>query len=336
MQLSVITDVQGLTLNEDEKIWLQSPYLGGIILFARNFSDVAQLEALVAQIRAINPHLLIGADHEGGRVQRFRTGFTRLPAMGRLGVIHERDPELAEKLSYHLGELVALELGAAGLDMAYSPVLDINYSRNTVIGDRAFGVTPEQVIALAKAFIEGLRAQGMEAVGKHFPGHGWVSADSHVSLPVDERSFEAINTADIQPFAALAQVVQWMMPAHVIYAQCDALTAGTSDFWLRQVLREQLGFKGLIVSDDLSMEGAASAGDVATRAELAAAAGCDVLLICNHPQSSRELLDYVAAHAQPLNLQIHRHKQAPVGLVAMQASEPWQKLVDVLKEHELL
>lgn len=336
MRLSVITDVQGLTLTEEEKAWLKHPCLGGIILFGRNFESVPQLEQLVADIRALNPDLLIGADHEGGRVQRFRTGFTRLPAMGRLGTIYKTDKSLACKLSHTLGELIALELGAAGLDMAYSPVLDINYSRNTVIGDRAFGETPEQVIALAGEFINGLKAGGMTAVGKHFPGHGWVNADSHVSLPVDERSFNDIAANDLQPFRSLIEQVQWIMPAHVIYEQCHGQTAGTSDYWLKDILRQQLGFRGLVVSDDLSMEGAACAGSVATRAELAASAGCDVLLICNHPQSSRELLDYVATHAEPLKLQQHRHKEPTTGLTAMQGTARWQHLVNVLKEHALL
>lgn len=336
MQLSVITDVQGTRLNEQEKSWLNNPYLGGIILFARNFSDVAQLENLVAEIRAINPHLLIGTDHEGGRVQRFRTGFTRLPAMGKLGEIYQQDQQLAVQLSETLGELVALELGAVGLDMAYSPVLDINYGNNAVIADRAFGNTPQQVISLADAFIQGLQRRGMGAVGKHFPGHGWVNADSHVSLPVDERDFAQIAAQDLQPFEQLIDRLQWMMPAHVIYQQCDAHTAGTSDFWLKKVLRQQLGFKGLVVSDDLSMEGAASVGSVATRAALAANAGCDVLLICNQPAASQELLEYVSTHAEPLNIRQHRHRQPAIGLDKLQAGKPWAELISLLREHQLV
>ncbi len=327
MQVTLITDIQGSSLLEEEKAWLNHAFLGGIILFSRHFKNRDQLISLINEIKSINPNLLITVDHEGGRVQRFREGFTHVPAMGKLGVLYETDPDQAKQMAKASAMVLAYELQEVGVDLTYAPVLDIDYQRNTVIGDRAFAGQKEAVQDLANQFMAGLKEMDFAVVAKHFPGHGWVNLDSHVACPVDERTLEEIEQQDLLPFKQLLPLIDWMMPAHVVYEKVDSEPAGFSEFWLQHVLRGQLGFKGRIVSDDLSMAGAAVKGDYKSRAQAAMAAGCDVLLACNHAQASLEILNALSElNAEPYSLKSYKptmhlndNKQAYMNGLAMLA-----------------
>jgi len=294
-------DVAGLELAAAEKEFLRHPLVGGVILFARNFESPRQLAALTAAIRALRrPELLIGVDHEGGRVQRFREGFTRIPPMRSLGIGWEKDSHEAKALAEAVGYVMAVELRSHGVDFSFAPVLDVDFGSSSVIGDRAFSDQPAAIAELAGAFIAGLAAGGAASVGKHFPGHGYARADSHVEVPVDERELQEIEAADLLPYRALiARGLNGVMPAHVIYPRVDRLPAGFSPVWLKEVLRKRLGFDGMIFSDDLSMEGASVAGGVKERAEAALDAGCDMLLLCNAPQNAVQLLE--GLEARPLD-----------------------------------
>ncbi|MGE5491445.1 MAG: beta-N-acetylhexosaminidase, partial [Actinomycetota bacterium] len=284
----LMIDIAGTELTDLDRERLCHPLVGGIILFSRNFTDVAQLEKLTAEIHGLrSPRLLIAADHEGGRVQRFRQGFTRLPAMSALGAAWEQDPESALNKARQVGYVLAAELRARGVDLSFTPVLDLDYGCSTVIGNRSFHRRPEAVAQLAGALIEGLRQAGMAACGKHFPGHGHVEADSHVAIPVDERSLEALQE-DIAPYRQLA--LDAVMPAHVTYPAVDGKTAGFSNRWINY-LRNDVRFDGVIFSDDLSMQGASVAGGVVDRVEASHRAGCDMLLLCNAPDSVGEVLE---------------------------------------------
>ena len=287
----VMLDVAAYEVTAEEREILQHPLVGGVILFGRNYAEPEQLRALTAAIRASRPDVLISVDHEGGRVQRFRDGFTRLPAMRRLGEAWEADPAVAKARARQAGFVLAAELRAHGVDLSYAPVLDLDYGVSSVIGDRAFHRDPLVATELARAVAAGLGDAGMRAVGKHFPGHGAVTADSHVAIPVDGRSFEAVWAEDIQPFRLLADELGGVMPAHVIFENIDPRPAGFSPFWLQQVLRGKLGFDGVIFSDDLTMEGASVAGDIVARADAAHGAGCDMVLVCNRPDFAVQLLD---------------------------------------------
>lgn len=288
----VMVDVAGCSLSDDDRRRLSHPMVGAVILFRRNFESVGQLRSLTEEIRSLrSPHLLIAVDHEGGRVQRFLTGFTRLPPMQVLGALWEKSPEAALDLAHDVGEVLATELRASGVDLSFTPVLDIDHGRCAVIGNRSFHADPNIVATLAEALTRGLVAGGMIACGKHFPGHGAVEGDSHHVIPVDHRSYASIEEADLIPFARLAAAgMHAVMPAHVVYDAVDPLPAGFSPFWLQTVLRERLGFDGTIFSDDLCMEGAAGAGGIAARAQAAFAAGCDMALVCNRPDLADELL----------------------------------------------
>jgi beta-N-acetylhexosaminidase len=287
-----VIDLQGTTLSAAERGRLLHPATGGVILFSRNYRDRAQLRALISEIRDVRPDLLLCVDQEGGRVQRLREGFTPLPAMRRLGELWDRDAKAARAAARAAGLVIAAELAEQEIDFSFAPVLDLDYGSSTVIGDRAFHADPEAVGQLAAAFIGGLAEAGMAAVGKHFPGHGYVRADSHVDLPRDDRSLEDILKRDVLPYrAAIAAGLAGVMPAHVVYTQVDAQPAGYSAYWLREVLRGQLGFDGLIFSDDLSMRGATGAGGVAERARLALEAGCDMVLLCNDASNQEALLE---------------------------------------------
>lgn len=289
---NVMLDVVGTELSADDARRLTHPSVGGVILFARNFRDSLQLKRLTDAIRSLRePRLLIAVDHEGGRVQRFRSGFCAIPPMRRLGHAWDKDPALARERAFDIGKVIALELAAHGVDFSFTPVLDLDYGVSGVIGDRAFHSDPRAVVDLAGALIDGLHAYGMIAVGKHFPGHGFCAADSHHAIPTDDRTLAQIESMDAQPFSALAKgKLDAVMPAHVIYSQMDARTAGFSRFWLRDILRVKYGFKGVIFSDDLSMEGASVAGGVVQRASAALDAGCDMALLCNQPAAADELL----------------------------------------------
>ncbi len=286
-------DVVGKELTADDERRLKHPLVGGVILFARNFENCAQLKALTASIHAAHqPPLLIAVDHEGGRVQRFREGFTKIPPMREFGKIWDAHPKKARELALKAGWILAAELRAHGVDFSFTPVLDMDYGDSLVIGDRAFHRNPQAINELAFALMQGLKKGGMAAVGKHFPGHGFVVADSHVSIPVDEREFDQIAQNDMQPFRQMIdEGLAAIMPAHVIYPKVDDKPAGFSSKWLQKVLRERLGFNGVIFSDDLSMEGATVGGDVTTRSLAALNAGCDMVLLCNRPDLADELLD---------------------------------------------
>src|SRR5713226_3467819 len=297
----VMLDVAGLRVTPEEKEILGHPSVGGVILFARNFQSPKQLLALATEIRALRrPELLIAVDHEGGRVQRFQEGFTRIPPMRLLGESWENDPPRAKSLAEAVGYVIATELLTHGVDFSFAPVLDVDFGSSSIIGDRAFSDQPEVIAALAGAFVAGLTAGGAASVGKHFPGHGYVKADSHVDVPVDERKLGEIEAADLLPYRQLIkQGLCRNMPAHVVYTKVDKRPAGFSPVWLKEVLRGRLGFGGMIFSDDLSMEGASVAGGVVQRAEAALVAGCDMVLVCNAPQAAAEVLK--GLKAQPLD-----------------------------------
>ena len=293
----VVLDPTGLTLTDDDRKRLRHPAAGGVILFAHNYESPEQLMALTDELsRLREPELPIGVDHEGGRVQRFKGGFTEIPPMRQLGVLWDRDREAARQAARAVGTVIAAELGAHGLDYSYTPVLDLDYGTSAVIGHRAFHYDPHAVGALAAQLIEGLAGGGMAAVGKHFPGHGFAAADSHVAVPRDERPAKDLFRKDVVPYeAAIKAGLAAVMPAHVIYAQADAEPAGYSRYWLQEVLRGKLGFDGLIFSDDLSMEGASTAGGVPERARAALAAGCDQVLLCQKPAEQEVLLESLAS-----------------------------------------
>jgi beta-N-acetylhexosaminidase len=286
----VMLDVGGPRLAAGEKERLRHPQVGGVILFARNFESPAQLRALTAEVRALRePQLLIAVDHEGGRVQRFREGFTRLPPMRAIGACA---PGEGARLARAAGAVIAAELQSHGVDFSFAPVLDVDYGSSSVIGDRAFCGNPAVVAELAGAFVSGLDAGGMAAVGKHFPGHGYVRADSHLEAAVDDRDLTAIEAGDLVPYRRLiAQGLAAVMPAHVVYPKVDGRPAGFSPVWLRDILRGRLGFKGTIFSDDLSMEAAAQGGGVVERARAALDAGCDMVLLCNAPEAAARLIE---------------------------------------------
>ncbi|MDX1435049.1 MAG: beta-N-acetylhexosaminidase, partial [Gammaproteobacteria bacterium] len=264
----VVLDPTGLALTDDDRRRLRHPAVGGVILFAHNFQDGAQLQALTAEIAALRePRLFVCVDHEGGRVQRFREGFTPIPPMRALGRIWDRDRTLARAAAKAVGYTIAAELDAHGVDFSFAPVLDLDYGSSSVIGDRALHFDPGAVGALGAALVQGLAEGGVGAVAKHFPGHGFAALDSHVSVPRDERLLAEIMRKDVAPYRpVIAAGLKGVMPAHVIYPRADAEPAGYSAYWLRTILRGTLGFQGLIFSDDLSMEGASTAGGVPERA----------------------------------------------------------------------
>ena len=288
----VMLGIDGFELSAADRERLLHPLVGAVILFSRNYADRAQLAALTAQIRALRaPTLLIAVDHEGGRVQRFREGFTAIPPMRTLGELWDRDVAAAAAEARRLGEVIARELRAHGVDFSFTPVLDVDFGESAVIGDRAFSANPNAAAHLAVSLRTGLRAGGCAAVGKHFPGHGFVAADSHHEVPVDERPLAELLAHDLVPFAVLIEAgLEGVMPAHVVYPAVDAAPAGYSRIWIQDILRERFQFDGLVFSDDLGMAGAFTAGDIVARAEAAMAAGCDMVLTCNEPRDADELL----------------------------------------------
>ena len=292
----VVVDVLGPTLTDEDRSRIRHPAAGAVILFARNYENPEQLAALTADIeRQREPALPVCVDHEGGRVQRFKEGFTAIPPMRTLGKQWDRDRAKARELATSIGYVIASELGAHGVDFSFAPVLDLDYGGSSVIGDRALHFDPTAVGALGACLVKGLAQGGVGAVGKHFPGHGYAEADSHVAVPRDDRSFKEILRKDIVPYRAVIEAgLAGVMPAHVIYPQVDPQPAGYSSHWLQEVLRKQLGFQGIIFSDDLSMEGAAVAGGPPERARAAIAAGCDMVLLCNNPGGLDQLLQSLA------------------------------------------
>lgn len=312
---SIMVDIAGTTLQAHERARLLNPLVAGVILFSRNFESVEQLTALTESIHALrHPRLLIGVDHEGGRVQRFRAGFTAIPPMRSLGKLHEVDPQLSYQAAEKVGWLLASELLAVGVDFSFAPVVDLDYGGSKVIGDRAFSMDWYTVGQLAFYVMTGMRKAGMASVAKHFPGHGFIEADTHTEVAVDSRAYAEIEQQDMQPFLNLIKNgVDAVMPAHVIYPQVDSLPAGFSNHWLQTVLRETCQFEGAIVSDDMSMRAATEYGTATERVLAALQAGCDLVLVCNDPQAADEVLKQLSWRASTLSharlIRLHAHKK---------------------------
>jgi beta-N-acetylhexosaminidase len=322
-------DIEGTALTPADGELLRHPLVGGVILFARNYSEPAQLVELTRAIHALRePKLVIAVDQEGGRVQRFRQGFSELPPLARLGEVYEQDVQAALARAADCAWLMASELRAVGVDFSFAPVLDLRSSRSAVIGDRAFHDTPQVVARLARAYIAALHRAGVAAVGKHFPGHGCVAADSHHELPIDERDFFDLEQHDLVPFrAAVGAGIEAIMTAHVLYPEVDSRVAGYSPYWIKDVLRNDMGFSGAVFSDDLSMAGADLGASYAERARQALAAGCDVLLICNHRAGAIEVIDSLPVEAYPqtqVRLMRMHGRGGASSLESLRASEEWQ------------
>jgi beta-N-acetylhexosaminidase len=296
-----MVDLQGLELLPEERDMLQHPAVGGVILFSRNYASAEQVRQLSAEIHRLRePPLLLAVDQEGGRVQRFRDGFFRLPPAGRFGALYESDRNRAIDLTREAGWLMASEILSVGVDLSFAPVLDLDLGISSVIGDRAFHRKPAVVAELALAFQRGMHEAGMATVGKHFPGHGGVAVDSHHGLPEDPRALVDLQLKDLIPFERLMHNgLNGIMAAHVLYPQIDTQPAGFSRRWLTGVLRGQLGFQGAVFSDDLSMGGAEWAGDHLQRARAALEAGCDMVLVCNQPEHAVRVVESLAVYNDP-------------------------------------
>lgn len=302
----LLIDLKDKELSQEEVELLEHPLVSGLILFSRNFHDKQQVQALIKDIRKrVNKPLLITVDQEGGRVQRFRDGFTQLPAMQSFAQLAKNEVE-AKQVAYETGWVMAAEMFALDIDLSFAPVLDLGH-QSKAIGDRSFSQNLSQLLPLAESFIDGMLSVGMATTGKHFPGHGHVLADSHLETPFDDRPKSVIFEQDIQPFQQLIakNKLSAIMPAHVIYTQCDSQPASGSSFWLKEVLRKQLNFNGVIFSDDLGMKGAGFMGNFVERAEKAIHAGCDLLLLCNEPEGVVQVLDNLKY--QPTQAQKERH-----------------------------
>ncbi|WP_027349681.1 beta-N-acetylhexosaminidase [Halotalea alkalilenta] len=313
----VMLDLASMALDDEERELLMHPAVGGVILFTRNLESPAQARALCESIRELRPQLLIAVDHEGGRVQRLRTGVTRLPPMAAFDRLHAEAPESTLALLRDTGWLMGLELAACGFDFSFAPVLDVDDDRCPAIGDRAFSADPERVALLAGALVDGLDEAGMVALGKHYPGHGGVDVDSHHELPVDPRPFEALRAHDLVPFERLSPRLGGVMPSHVRYTAFDDQPAGFSVRWL-EYLRSELGFRGAVLSDDLGMQGAHFAGSPADRARRALEAGCDMVLICNDRAAALAVLEAVSydpVRSRRLNALRYDHPRPDLGSV---------------------
>lgn len=331
-------DLAGIELTAEDLEILRHPLVGGVILFTRNYASLEQLTQLVAAIHNLRePHLLVGVDHEGGRVQRFREGFTLLPAARRIGAVYDHNHHKAKELAMSAGWLMASELRSVGIDFSFAPVLDLDLGLCDVIGDRAFHSDPEVVYELSHAYIKGMNQAGMAAVGKHFPGHGAVKEDSHVAIPIDKRDFNTIYQQDIQPYRKLiTDNLAAIMPAHVIYSKVDSKPAGFSQRWLQQILRQQLQFQGVIFSDDLNMHGASVAGEqYADRADAALKAGCDIALVCNNRPGAIDILDKLHYTDNPVtHARIARmHGRHVITRQELNASERWHIAVHQIQNY---
>ncbi|WP_432740489.1 beta-N-acetylhexosaminidase [Methylobacter sp. G7] len=326
----IMLDVAGLTLAADEKEKINHPNTGAVILFSRNYQNPEQVTELINSIRAARDgDLLIAVDQEGGRVQRFQQGFTRLPPAAS----YAQAPELAEPA----GWLMAAELLAVGVDFSFAPVLDIDCGISDIIGNRSFSTDPELATRLSSLFRKGMNAAGMAATGKHFPGHGAVALDSHLTLPVDERDLDSIRAKDLLPFKQLIEEgLEGIMPAHVVYPKIDPNPAGFSPFWIGQILRKELNFNGTVFSDDLSMEGAASVGDFPERARLAQLAGCDMILVCNNPAAAEQVLESLPISQDPIREQrLSRMQGKPqMNREQLMRNEKWLQLSTLINTHQ--
>lgn len=296
-----MTDFDGVELDDVDREILRHPLVGGVILFSRNYENPEQIHALINELHALrSPKLLVAVDHEGGRVQRFRRGFTELPSAAAIGALYDDDPAVALTAAEQSGWTMAIELRSVGVDFSFAPVLDLRNPRSAVINDRAFHHDPQCVARIARAYVNGVHQAGMAAVGKHFPGHGTVAADSHVTLPVDNRSYYDIANTDMTPFRLLASAIEGVMPAHILYPKVDTEPAGFSAVWVKNILRQELAFQGIVFSDDLHMSGAARGGDIDERAAVAIGAGCDIILLCNDRSGTERLLSSFRAPVEPV------------------------------------
>ena len=337
----IMCDLRGLQLESDEYDMLMHPHVGGVILFTRNYESPEQLTALTKSIHELRqPHLLIAVDHEGGRVQRFKEGFSRLPACSLIGNCGSKKE--AQAMAKQAGWLMASELLAVGVDLSFAPVLDVGGKISQVIGDRAFHINPEKVSQYAQIYMSGMKEAGMAAVGKHYPGHGSVAEDSHVDIPYDNRSYEDIKMHDLIPFERMIHAgLPGLMPAHVIYPEVDKNPAGFSEVWLKQILRKQLGFQGTIFSDDLSMKGAEVIGDYPERAEAALNAGCDMVLACNNQEGAISILDNakIESSIESQSRLIRMHGHFDQNLDELKQTKLWKERSDIVlhleKEPEL-
>lgn len=297
----LMTDFDGLELDNADRDILRHPLIGGVVLFSRNYESPEQIHAVTAELHALrSPKLLIAVDHEGGRVQRFRSGFTELPSAAVIGELYDDDPAAALAFAEQCGWVMAIELRSVGVDFSFAPVLDLRNPRSRIIDDRAFHRDPHCVARIARAYVNGMHQAGMAAVGKHFPGHGTVESDSHAELPVDDRSYYDIENSDLTPFRLLAPDIEGVMPAHILYPQVDNEPAGYSSVWIENILRQELAFQGVVFSDDLNMSGAAQRGDVGERAAAAIDAGCDVILLCNDRAGAERLMSSFRAQVEPV------------------------------------
>lgn len=330
-----MVDLEGTAISNTERELLLKPEVGGVILFTRNFDSVAQITDLVDEIHNIrSPKLLVSVDHEGGRVQRFRKGFSKIPAAAIYAKVAKDDIEKARRLAENAGWLMAVELRACGIDFSFAPVLDLAHGLSGVIGDRAFHYKPETVATLAYAFMHGMNKAGMQAVGKHFPGHGGVVEDSHVAMPVDHRQLEELLNSDVIPFQYMIEnKLAAIMPAHVIYDNVDEKPAGYSSFWIQNVLRQRFDFQGVIFSDDLSMEAACVAGGYGERADAALKAGCDMALVCNHLDGAIEAAEYLKGYSDPASqLRLVRmHGTNGMTWSQLKQDNHWQEISDQIK-----
>jgi beta-N-acetylhexosaminidase len=332
----IMMDLEATQISRTEEKLLQNPLVGGVILFTRNFESIAQITELVKAIHAVrSPHLLVAIDHEGGRVQRFHEGFTRLPPASVFGKMYRDDADRARKYAEQAGWLLAAELRAIGVDFSFAPVLDLAHGVSGVIGDRAYHAHPEVVATLAYASMHGMLRAGMHAVGKHFPGHGGVAEDSHLALPVDHRELSVLLKEDIVPFAKMiANDLSGIMPAHVIYDRVDNKPAGYSKIWLQDILRTRLHFQGVIFSDDLSMEAAGIAGGYGSRAQQALQAGCDMVLVCNHPEGVEEAVEHLQAYNNPTSQMrlIRMHGRRDISYADLHNSYDWKQVSAMIAE----
>lgn len=323
--------ISGLELTPVEKEILLHPLVGGVILFSRNYASITQLKALTTTIHQLRePHLLIAVDQEGGRVQRFKEGFTQLPPVRRLGELYDLDAKRAKRLANTMGWLMATELRSVGVDLSFAPILDLDSGVSQVIGDRAFHSNASVVANLAHAYMSGMQKSGMAATGKHFPGHGSVVNDTHTSIAVDERRFEDIAQKDMVTFERMIHYgMAAVMVAHVIYSHIDSKPAGFSPIWLRKVLRQNLGFQGVVFSDDLGMEAAGHAGSIQDRASSAIEAGCDMVLVCNTLDIIPDLLDNLPVYNDPAShLRLARlHGRKSMEYDELRSSALWKQAV---------
>ena len=331
-------DLSSIELTQEERDMLKHPGAGGVILFSRNFESPEQIQELIQQIHRVRrPELLIAVDQEGGRVQRFKQGFVHLPPAGWFGELYAKNSKAARNVAQSVGWLMAAELRAVGVDFSFAPVLDLGHGNSKVIGDRAFHRSPSVVSELAYSWMLGVHAAGMAAVGKHFPGHGGVTGDSHYTLPIDSRSAEEIWKDDLIPFQHMIDNgLEAIMPAHVIYESISPDLAGFSSFWLKDVLRNRLGFQGVIFSDDLTMAAADAAGDYQDRAQAALAAGCDMILVCNNQVGAMQVLDTLEDYSDPVSQlrRVRMHGRREINRDRIHLDPRWKSAVQAIAEYD--